>query len=277
VPVSGGKDSQVVISLSVKAYGAERVIGVHHYTGIDHPLTYEHMRWMENFYGVPIEFTKNKNFRDMWELLDKKNSIPGRTSRFCTDELKIQAFNQWLDERMPSEYRRMIVLMGMRGAESAQRSSNYGGLSPDDEFSLRDLNPKKVRARHRHVRVRLPIVDKTTSWVFEYLRKAGEKVNPLYAMGHKRVGCYPCILAGKHDYRLAARDPVGRETVIKLRDFRVMVSVIKDIAQDVLISHDLDAILDEHDADPFGFRTLKENNDDQFAGGCQWCEVLQGG
>ena len=56
VPVSGGKDSQMVLSKTVKKvteqHGAaevpKRVIALHHYTGIDHSLTYRHLEWMQD-------------------------------------------------------------------------------------------------------------------------------------------------------------------------------------------------------------------------------------
>lgn len=271
VPVSGGKDSQTVLSLSVKEFGTENVIALHNFTGIDHPLTMQHMKWMEDFYGVPIEHTSNAKYADMWDLIDKRNTIPGRNARFCTDELKIKAFNQWLDKRKDLD--QLIVLMGMRAQESTPRLEKYGELSPDDEFSLCDLSTNKVPARFRLVRVRLPIVHRSTAWVFEYLRDAGERINPLYARGHKRVGCYPCILASISSFRLAARDPVGRETVIKLRDFKALLGGHPDRKHDpeLLIPHDLDTILEKADYDPFGFNEADDEGDS--GGGCQWCAI----
>lgn len=269
VPVSGGKDSQLVLSLAVERYGRERVRGVHHYTGIDHSLTYEHLAWMQGHYGVPIEYTVNPKYRDMWELIDLRNTIPGRLARFCTDELKIQAFNHWLNKFQPAELRRVVVLMGVRAPESQQREVRYSGIAPDDVFSLRDLNVKKVWAKFKVVRVQMPIVTMTTPAVFNLLRDRGERINPLYARGHKRVGCYPCILAGKNDYRLAARDPEGRATIIKLRDFKDLIVQWKFIERpEVIIPHDLHEILETAD-DPFGFY---DDADDADAG-CQWCAM----
>ena len=58
VPVSGGKDSQVVLSLAL-AQGLTPVC-VHQNTGFDHPLTYRQLEDMERFYGVKVEHTHNK-------------------------------------------------------------------------------------------------------------------------------------------------------------------------------------------------------------------------
>ena len=57
VPVSGGKDSQVVLSLALAA--GHKPVRVHQNTGYDHPLTYQHILEMEAFYGVTIEHTRN--------------------------------------------------------------------------------------------------------------------------------------------------------------------------------------------------------------------------
>jgi 3'-phosphoadenosine 5'-phosphosulfate sulfotransferase (PAPS reductase)/FAD synthetase len=38
----------------------------------------------------------------------------------------------------------------------------------------------------------------------------------LYAKGHKRVGCYPCLLANNNEWQMAAQDPVGRQNIKKL-------------------------------------------------------------
>ena len=69
--------------------------------------------------------------------------------------------------------------------------------------------------------VRLPIVDWTTERVFDYFNERGIPLNPLYARGHVRVGCYPCLLARKSEWQAAAADPTGRahiERLIALED-----------------------------------------------------------
>ena len=101
VPVSGGKDSQVTLSMAVKRDGAAAITGVHNYTGIDHSLTYAHMRWMSEFYGVPIVFTNEEDakYKDIFDLMERRDMIPGRKARLCTDEFKIQAMNRWLKKQ----------------------------------------------------------------------------------------------------------------------------------------------------------------------------------
>jgi hypothetical protein len=53
--------------------------------------------------------------------------------------------------------------------------------------------------------------------VFDFLKRHGEEVNPLYRAGFSRVGCAPCINSGKDDVRLwAARFP---EMIDKVRQW----------------------------------------------------------
>lgn len=67
--------------------------------------------------------------------------------------------------------------------------------------------------------MRLPIVNWTTEDVFSYLDMMGEPINDLYAKGHHRVGCYPCLLSRKAEWKAAAQDPVGREHLQRLLSY----------------------------------------------------------
>lgn len=49
-----------------------------------------------------------------------------------------------------------------------------------------------------------PLLHWTVQDVLEMHRRHGVPVNPLYQRGHERVGCYPCIFAGKEEIRLLA-------------------------------------------------------------------------
>ena len=61
VPVSGGKDSQLCLALALEQFDPKEIRAVHQSTGYDHPLTYEHLNWMESFYGIKIEYTQSDN------------------------------------------------------------------------------------------------------------------------------------------------------------------------------------------------------------------------
>lgn len=68
----------------------------------------------------------------------------------------------------------------------------------EDGGSLGELfAPCKLKAKH----IVNPIVDWTTSQVWNFLRDSKVPVNPLYECGFDRVGCVGCPLAGKKRYR----------------------------------------------------------------------------
>lgn len=279
VPVSGGKDSQAVLQWAIAEHGRDRVVALHHWTGIDSSVTYAHIAYMSAFYGVPIGRTHNPKYEDVLDLIEKRKMVPGRLARVCTEEFKIRAFGFWLD-KCGLDLSTVVVLMGMRGDESQNRNRKYGDLSPTDVFSLRDLNPKKVPKRHEPVRVMLPIVDWPRQRVFDYIASAGAKVNPLYARGHKRVGCYPCLLAGPRDWRLAARYEDGRamlEAFNKLKwdthDYAANTPARKPVIwlKDDTISRDIDAMLWAESSSNPAFDPFNLLHDEEDGGGCDIC------
>lgn len=215
VPVSGGKDSQVVLSL---ALGQKiKPVCVHQNTGYDHPLTYSHLGEMERFYGVKIEHTRSK-YGGMFGFLDKAQYFPNSAARGCTQRLKQEPFAEWLDARGFTADNAEIWF-GMRADESATRADKYGSIDHNDEFTLADVAAFYGDKKRRHlgaITCRLPIVSWSTEAVFAHLRTEGAPLNQLYAKGHHRVGCYPCLLSRKAEWQAAAADPVGAEHLRQL-------------------------------------------------------------
>ncbi|MDH5415495.1 MAG: phosphoadenosine phosphosulfate reductase family protein, partial [Flavobacteriaceae bacterium] len=86
-----------------------------------------------------------------------------------------------------------------RTQESGQRARKYAGIETTDLFDMDDLFPNRYNKKLRDViKVRLPVVDWSEHKIFNYLEKKGVDRNPLYYEGtNDRVGCYPCLLAGK--------------------------------------------------------------------------------
>lgn len=241
---------------------------VHQHTGFDHPLTYEHMQYMKERYQLPLIDVYSKRYKTVPEVMHGEVIIPSRFARACTKHLKTRPWFAWLKEQ--PDHASMLVLLGMRAQESADRKEKYGELADGDEFEMGDISTECPKAL-RKVRTQLPIVSWSTQRVFEFLRDAGDKVNPLYARGHKRVGCYPCVLAGQRDFKLAARDPVGRAHIEAIRQEIVFIKSRRPLMNEKdFFDHDLAAMLDKKEADPFGFN---DDEADDNAGGCSWCNL----
>lgn len=216
VPVSGGKDSQVVLSLAKLT--SDDLICVHQNTGFDHPDTYAQLEKMAAFYNVEIHHTNSKYEGGMFGFLEQAGYFPNSAARGCTQRLKQEPFAAWLIDR-GLNFQNCEIWFGMRSDESSARNVKYGGLTPEDEFTLSDIATfygAKKYSSIGGIRCVLPIVDWTTDQVFDYLRDEGAPINPLYARGHHRVGCYPCMLSRKREWVSAASDPTGRAHLTRL-------------------------------------------------------------
>lgn len=266
VPVSSGKDSQLVLRRALDTPGVRRKLrAVHQFTGFDHTAVDEHLRYMEKRYQIEIEETRHHKFKDLFDFIRAEQYFPSSLARSCTSRLKIQPFALWLYHQGMHK-KRTLVLLGMRGPESQNRAANYDDVSHTDMFSICDVS-KDYQKRLAPVQCNLPIVNMLTSQVFTALREAGDKVNPLYAKDHDRVGCYPCLLAGNKEWELAARDPQGRkhiEELVRIEDEIKTTSTKKLIR--IHPERDVRALLKRagKPVDPFGFL-------DDGDSGCQHC------
>jgi len=220
VPVSGGKDSQVVLSLA-KQTGRD-IVCVHQNTGFDHPVTYAQLKAMESFYGVTIHHTVSEG---MLTFLERSGYFPNSAARGCTQRLKQRPFADWL-QKNKYDKTNAEIWFGMRSDESRNRADKYGEITMDDDICLADIglfygSTKKLREGIGAIAVKLPIVDWTTEQVFDHLAREAAPVNVLYSRGHSRVGCYPCLLARKSEWQMAAKDETGRahiESMVALED-----------------------------------------------------------
>lgn len=264
VPVSGGKDSQLCLALALDTFPKEKIRAVHQSTGYDHPLTYEHLDWMEGFYDIKIEYTKSDKYTDIFDLIEKQGYFPNNVARSCTGMLKQIPFGQWLEKNDLLRPEACLIWMGMRSNESQARTKKYGELDPEDVFPLSDLSGK-YGTKFRHVMLSLPIVNYTEEEVFAELKRRGHKVNQLYGKGAARVGCWPCLLARNADWELAANDPVGREHIkklIALEDKFLQEGNTRKLIK-IHPKRDVRALLEN--------RTLFDEPDDEST--CGWCSI----
>lgn len=215
MPVSGGKDSQVCAAWALEYVPRQQLRFVHQNTGFDHPVTYAHMRYMAKRYGIKIEHTHSTQYDGMFDFIEKAGYFPGQVARGCTSRLKQRPFAEWLRSNFALTPGSVHIFMGMRADESRQRGTKYGGLDWDQVLYLPDIS-SEYGLEFRHVEVSLPIVNMTTEQVFAFLKDRGDKINPLYAKGHHRVGCYPCLLARNAEWQAASKDTVGRAHIERL-------------------------------------------------------------
>jgi 3'-phosphoadenosine 5'-phosphosulfate sulfotransferase (PAPS reductase)/FAD synthetase len=117
-----------------------------------------------------------------------KGRFPSTRARFCSQELKHRPLTEAV-EPMFSEHRAVVSWQGVRRDESAQRANL---LERDVDFGTWEPEPQGLL-------IYRPILDWTVEDVFAMHKRHGVEPNPLYLQGMGRVGCMPCIHAGKRE------------------------------------------------------------------------------
>lgn len=140
-----------------------------------------------------------------------KGRFPSRKAQFCTEYLKSDAIRQAVIDPALA-VGPVVQWLGVRRDESLARRN-----SP--MF-------KKVRQTGPHDMVLFrPIIHWTAQNVFSYAAARGLPPNPLYLQGMGRVGCFPCINAGKGELReIARRYPEAVERIAEWEEIAAAAS-----------------------------------------------------
>jgi len=228
VSVSGGKDSAATAIVALETQPRESLRFIFCDTGNEHASTYEYIEYMAGHLGIQIETIKADFSADMerkrnyilekWPLkgvpiadceraaaamvptgipmLDlcmMKGRFPSTMRAFCTQELKTKPAVEWqlglIDE---GHCDAVWSWQGVRIEESPSRRKR---LSCPVHPSFH----KSFEVQGAGIYTYRPILRWTAADVFEAADLYGLKPNPLYLLGMTRVGCMPCINAGKDE------------------------------------------------------------------------------
>lgn len=206
VGFSGGVDSQAALNWAIDTHGAENVIALNSDpAGNEHPITTEFIR---SFSATvhPVVVCR-PIFRDMFakeetvvargfdpdapvsfgDLVAIRGRFPSRKAQFCTELLKLRPSRRWVRENLAGvPYERVT---GLRRDESRKRIDTPE-RDWDDWFQCPINNP---------------LATWTKDMCFTYCHQKGQSTNRLYELGFNRVGCAPCINAGRDDIRSWSR------------------------------------------------------------------------
>jgi 3'-phosphoadenosine 5'-phosphosulfate sulfotransferase (PAPS reductase)/FAD synthetase len=181
IQFSGGKDSTALV-LWAKEHLPE-FTAVFCDTGWEHPLTYtyvDYIKWA--VLGGKLTVVKSEKYDGMVDLVSKRKIVPSGRMRFCTEELKVKPFAEWMNQRDEDD---CIVYHGIRADESAARGKM----------------PRRMWEPLYEAWIERPLFDWTAEQVFAIHKKHGVPPNPLYKLGHKRVGCFPCVMSSLGELR----------------------------------------------------------------------------
>ena len=223
---SGGKDSLAAL-LWIRNNFTKNFTTVFCDTGWENPITYRYIDKVSEKLGLDLVVLKSKKYAGLIDLAMKKKRFPSSQRRFCTSELKSIPTIDYLLDVVNDDF---ILIQGIRAAESLSRSKmaeqcNYfkyylepygkdkNGKDKFHTYRRRDiLEFSKTHATD----VWRPVFIWTAQQVIDYILDNGLKPNPLYKMGFKRVGCFPCIMSAQTElYQITERFPERIDEIAK--------------------------------------------------------------
>lgn len=84
------------------------------------------------------------------------------------------------------------------------------------KYSYRGKDVRAFRSQFADDLLR-PVFDWSAQQVIDYILAAGLEPNPLYKMGYKRVGCWPCVMCSQRDIlNIAIQSPERIEQIANL-------------------------------------------------------------
>jgi len=186
VGVSGGKDSAAALLWLVRESGIdpERIRASFCNIQNDHQWTLDHVAMLgEKVHPIETIYPE----KGFFDLAFEKRRFPSTKARFCTEHLKIYPSADHV-MRIRLEGFDPIAVSGVRAAESLDRAS-----LPEWDYSGTLLCIQW-----------LPLLRWTFDDVVAIHRRHNIPLNPLYAIGASRVGCWPCIMSRKAEIRIIA-------------------------------------------------------------------------
>ena len=188
--LSGGRDS-AALAVYMRHHHPE--IDVEYFftdTGKELPEVYEFLGRLEGVLGKPVlRLNPDRDF-DFW-LKQYNTFLPSAQTRWCTRQLKLRPFEQWIKPMLDEE----------------QHVTSYVAIRADEEYR------EGYTSKHENLVVKLPLkeagIDK--AGVMEILDSSGLGL-PRYYEWRTRSGCTFCFFQQKIEWvRLRERHPESFE------------------------------------------------------------------
>ena len=184
--LSGGRDSAALAVHMRQNFPDLKIDYFFTDTGKELPEVYEFLGKLEGFLGNPIlRLNPDRDF-DFW-LRQYNDYLPSPQSRWCTRQLKLRPFEQWIRPAL----------------DSGKRVFSYVAIRADEEYR------EGYSSRHENLAICLPLKDDgiDKAGVLELLEGAGLGL-PSYYEWRTRSGCTFCFYQQKIEWvRLMERHP----------------------------------------------------------------------
>ena len=183
---SGGKDSQVVLDLCVRAIPPSAFEVIYSDTGYELPTSLMLYEEVKSFYKSKfpeLKFSTARNHETVLNYWDKIGT-PSDTHRWCCSVMKTAPLYRMLKIDGTNQQAKVLTFDGVRAEESSRRSE-YGRIGKGVKHDT------AINAR--------PIFEWNTTEVFLYIFRHNLPVNKAYRQGRARVGCIICPFSSSWD------------------------------------------------------------------------------
>lgn len=231
ISFSGGKDSMAALLWIMDNFTRKFTV-VFCDTGWESPETYKYI--LEIVQKLNLEYVelKSKKYDGMIDLAKKKKRFPSVKARFCTTELKTIPMVDYILDVVKDDF---IAIQGIRASESESRSKmqeqcNYFKFYTEPYGIDKKGKPKFHTYRRKDILKMMethatdvwrPVFDWDVIKVVDFILDNGFELNPLYKMGMKRVGCFPCVMSGLSEiHQLSIRFP---ERIAEIAKFELEI------------------------------------------------------
>ena len=184
--LSGGRDSAALAVHMRENYPDLYMDYFFTDTGKELPEVYEFLVKLEGFLGQPIRRLNPDRDFDFW-LQQYGNFLPSAQTRWCTRQLKLRPFEQWVQPML----------------ERGDTVYSYVAIRADEEYR------EGYASKHRNLIVKLPLKDAgiDKAGVLDILEGSGLGL-PQYYEWRTRSGCTFCFFQQKIEWvRLMERHP----------------------------------------------------------------------
>jgi 3'-phosphoadenosine 5'-phosphosulfate sulfotransferase (PAPS reductase)/FAD synthetase len=176
--LSGGRDSA---ALAVYMRDNHPELSIDYFftdTGKELPEVYEYLSRLEGYLGKQVlRINPDRDF-DFW-LMQNKNFLPSPKARWCTIQMKLRPFEQWIKPLLEDGY----------------KIYSYVAIRSDEQYR------EGYQSRHDNLIVRLPLKDVgiDKSGVISILEHSGLGM-PKYYEWRSRSGCTFCFFQRKIEW-----------------------------------------------------------------------------